>query len=110
MKEPTAEEYEKIYKEFMWWLVDTGDKSDPPQHAAAADVLLMHLRAYCTHPCRFYSYQLENLTFLVRELLQQGHDVGLSKLPSQKVFVHYFCSLLKLCNAGQLSDSRHRNN
>lgn len=98
----TEEEWEKLYEDFNYWVVDLKDAEDPPDYERAADILLGWLQQHCTHPIRLYSYQLSSLTHFASEL-HSTKDVGLIPFSA---FQHLCRSLLCSCNEGRLPDAR----
>jgi len=106
MVEPSEEEWRKLHRDYLYWVVDIDDPGDPPDYQAAADVLLSFLQQHCTHPLRFYGYQLNNLSHLIGEL----HAKAGGGLFPFDPFRQYCLLLLQLCNEGRLPDTRLKDN
>lgn len=106
MENMSEKEWLKFYREYLYWTVDIKDEHDPPDYREAADVILRWLQEYCTHPIRFYSYQLDSLSYFVRNL----HAKAGGGLIPFEAFQQFCLELYRLCNEGQLPDTREKDN
>ncbi len=101
------EEWQSLHKQYLYCVVEfDNDADDPPDYKLAADVVLRFLQKYCTHPIRFYEFQLDSLAHLLGGL---HATTGTGAIPLA-AFQEVCLKLLRLCNEGQLSDSRVRSN
>lgn len=99
-------DWQKLYEDYMYWAIQY-DEADPPVFERAADVLLGWLQQHCTHPIRFYNYQLESITHLCRVLHSTNANGG---NPPLEAFRHVCLSLLNACNEGRLPNTLVKEN